>query len=116
MTSIFKSKNELRSNNREVTAAEITGTDIGTEVYLMTTKTNTVLFSFKNNTDNLIRLSVVHPEGEDKQILEVLAPGEAFGVDALGGRMFTMPSKTRIFVDAIGGTITSGYVAGFVWG
>ncbi len=118
MSSIFHSKDTLRSQYQETLAAQITTTTASNPVSILSTRSDAVMFSIINNLDVEVWIMVVNPDDDAATKIPFikLGSGQAFTLDAMATRMLNIPARTSLYYHVNGVTSSTGKVRTFVWG
>ena len=118
MSTVFKTKDTLRTQYDELAFGELAASNIGTEKLLFITSMNSVMLSITNDTNTEIALALENDDDENHKRIPFLklGPCQAFTVDAVSGGLLNFPVACRIWAHTEGLSPTSGKVRGFLWG
>jgi|WetSurMetagenome_2_1015567.scaffolds.fasta_scaffold17540_8 hypothetical protein len=118
MSTVFATQDTLRTQYRDLTFVDITGSNTGTEKLLIITATSSKMFSLTN--DSNAEIWVFLENSEDLNHTKIpflkLGAGQAFTIDAVSGGLLNFPAACRFWIHSGGLAVTSGKVRAFLWG
>ena len=118
MSTVFATQDTLRTQYRDLTFGDITGSTTGSEKLLIITSTSSKMFSLTNDTNAEIFVFLENSDDPNHVKIPFLAlgAGQAFTIDAISGGLLSFPAACRFWITSGGLAVTSGKVRAFLWG